>query len=231
MDPGQTYYTYAIGIMNTMHRGLYAYLPGSTEQPVPDLADGDPQIAEDGKTVTVKLKRGRHVLQARQPRGDVRRRQVRDRARLHGQRARPVRARLLRRPRRRPDDEPGKYKEVPGIETPDDQTIVFKLNKGTGAALAGALAMPISIPVPKEYAQKYDRRTRRPTTSTGLHRPVQARDERRRATRSPATCPARRSTSSATRTTRRSTTSGPRSSTRSTSRPATTTPRSPRGAS
>jgi peptide/nickel transport system substrate-binding protein len=43
------------------------------------------------------------------------------------------------------------------IETPDDQTIVFKLSKGTGAALAGALAMPISIPVPKEYALKYDK--------------------------------------------------------------------------
>ena len=50
--------------------------------------------------------------------------------------------------------EPGDYKEIPGIETPDDQTIVFKLTKGTGAALAGALAMPISVPVPKEYARE-----------------------------------------------------------------------------
>jgi peptide/nickel transport system substrate-binding protein len=32
-------------------------------------------------------------------------------------------------------------------------------DKGTGAALAGALAMPISIPVPKEYAEKYDKET------------------------------------------------------------------------
>jgi peptide/nickel transport system substrate-binding protein len=53
----------------------------------------------------------------------------------------------------------GQYKEIPGIETPDDYTIVFKLTKGTGAALAGALAMPISVPVPKEYAQKYDKMT------------------------------------------------------------------------
>ena len=58
MDPGTTYYTYAIGIMNAMHRGLYAYLPGSTQQAVPDLADGDPQISQDGKTVTVRLKSG-----------------------------------------------------------------------------------------------------------------------------------------------------------------------------
>ena len=27
MDPGKTYYTYAIGIMNAIHRGLYSYTP------------------------------------------------------------------------------------------------------------------------------------------------------------------------------------------------------------
>src|SRR5215218_8133155 len=40
MDPGKTYYSYAIGIMNAIHRGLYAHLPGDTSKPVPDLADG-----------------------------------------------------------------------------------------------------------------------------------------------------------------------------------------------
>ena len=54
-------------------------------------------------------------------------------------------------------DAPGHYKPVRGIRTPDPQTIVFKLDKDGGAALAGALAMPISIPVPKEYAQQYDK--------------------------------------------------------------------------
>ena len=27
LDPGKTYYTYAIGILNALHRGLYAYEP------------------------------------------------------------------------------------------------------------------------------------------------------------------------------------------------------------
>ncbi len=53
--------------------------------------------------------------------------------------------------------EPGPYREIRGIQTPDDETIVFKLERGTGAALAGALAMPISVPVPKEYARRFDR--------------------------------------------------------------------------
>ena len=33
MDPGKTYYTYAIGIINAIHRGLYAYLPGERSSP------------------------------------------------------------------------------------------------------------------------------------------------------------------------------------------------------
>ena len=46
-----------MGIINAVHRGLYAYPPDENE-PVPDLADGMPEIADDGKTVTVKLKQG-----------------------------------------------------------------------------------------------------------------------------------------------------------------------------
>src|ERR671925_1329802 len=58
MDPQKTYYTYAIGVINMIHRGLYAYLPGDTSKAVPDLADGEPDISDDGKTVTVKIKKG-----------------------------------------------------------------------------------------------------------------------------------------------------------------------------
>ena len=54
---------------------------------------------------------------------------------------------------------PGDYQEIPGIETPDKYTLVLNLTKGTGAAAAGALGMPISVPVPKEFAQKYDAET------------------------------------------------------------------------
>ena len=58
MDPGKTYYSYAWGIMDAIHRKLYSNLPNDPTKPVPDLADGDPEISEDGKTVTVKIKPG-----------------------------------------------------------------------------------------------------------------------------------------------------------------------------
>jgi peptide/nickel transport system substrate-binding protein len=156
LDPGKTYYTYTIGILNALHRGLYAYLPNDTAKPVPDLASDDPEIAADGKAVTVKLRKGvmfsdpvdREVTSA-----DVKYAIERAfTANVSNGYVRTYFADLVGAPK-----EPGAYKEVRGIETPDKYTIVFKLTKGTGAALAGALAMPISIPVPKEFALKYDK--------------------------------------------------------------------------
>ena len=156
MDPGKTYYTYAIGIINAVHRGLYAYLPGDTSQPVPDLAADMPEISEDGKTVTVKLKEG--VTFSKPVSREVTSADVKyaiERA-FTANVANGYAGVYLGDLKGAPQEQ-GEYKEIPGIETPDDQTIVFNLTKGTGAALAGALAMPISVPVPKEYAEKYDK--------------------------------------------------------------------------
>src|SRR5215208_5674961 len=157
MDPGKTYYTYAIGIMNAIHRGLYAYPPDKNE-PVPDLADGDPEIAPDGKTVTVRLKSGitftppvSREVTSKDVKYAIERAFT---AAVANGYAGIYFGDLVGAPK-----PGGDYKEIRGIETPDDYTIVFKLSKGTGAALAGALSMPISIPVPKEYAEKYDKET------------------------------------------------------------------------
>jgi peptide/nickel transport system substrate-binding protein len=146
---------YTIGIMNAIHRGLYAYPPGTSNEPVPDLAADMPDISEDGKTVTVKMKEG--VMFSKPVDREVTSKDVKyaiERAftaNVPSGYARVYFGDLVGA-----TEEPGEYKEIPGIETPDDQTIVFKLEQGTGAALAGALAMPISIPIPKEFAQKYD---------------------------------------------------------------------------
>jgi peptide/nickel transport system substrate-binding protein len=158
LDPQKTYYTYTIGLINMMHRGLYAYLPGDTSKPVPDLAEGDPEISEDGKTVTVKIKQG--VMFSKPVSREVTSKDVKygiERAFMAG--TANGYARVYFSDVIGVTEEPGDYKEVPGIETPDDQTIVFKLEQATGPALAGALAMPISVPVPKEFAQKYDKQT------------------------------------------------------------------------
>jgi peptide/nickel transport system substrate-binding protein len=58
LDPGTTYYQYAIGILKAVHRGLYTYAPDDPSKPVADLAEQAPEISEDGRTVTVRIRAG-----------------------------------------------------------------------------------------------------------------------------------------------------------------------------
>jgi peptide/nickel transport system substrate-binding protein len=155
MDPGKTYYTYAIGIITAIHRGLYTYQPGE-EEPTPDIAESDPDVSEDGKTVTIKLRKG--VKFSKPVNREVTSKDIKyaiERAftaNVANGYAPAYFGDLVGAPK-----PGGDYKEIPGIETPDDYTVVFKLTKGTGGTVAGALSMPISVPVPKEYAEKYDK--------------------------------------------------------------------------
>src|SRR3954451_22139758 len=58
IDCGQTYYQMGYFICNATQKNLYSYKPQDGTTPVADLADGDPQVSDDGKTVTVKIKSG-----------------------------------------------------------------------------------------------------------------------------------------------------------------------------
>lgn len=58
IDPGPTYYQYGFNVAYTTQRPLYSYKPDDAKTAAPDLADGDPQISGDGKTVTVKIRSG-----------------------------------------------------------------------------------------------------------------------------------------------------------------------------
>src|SRR3954454_15958027 len=161
IDPGQTYYQMAIMLAYATQRPLYNWKPDDSEHPVPDLAESDPQISSDGCKVTVKLRAGikfsppvNRVVTSKDVKyaiergffgtvnngyagsyfGDVKGAKV--------------------------GVKPGTT--IPGIKTPDDSTIVFDLTKRpngkcSGGAMAGALAMPLSAPVPQAYAAKYDK--------------------------------------------------------------------------
>jgi peptide/nickel transport system substrate-binding protein len=155
IDPGRTYYSFAIGIMQGLHRTLYSYGPSTTDEAIPDLAESQPQVSGDGKTVTVKIRKGvkysppvNREVTAADVKYAIERAFTRN---LGNGYAQAYFGDITGAP-----SKPGSYKPISGIETPDDQTIVFRLDRGTGATLAGALAMPISAPVPKEYARKFD---------------------------------------------------------------------------
>jgi peptide/nickel transport system substrate-binding protein len=58
--------------------------------------------------------------------------------------------------------DPSFAKRIAGIRTPDERTVVFELEppqgspRCAGGILAGALVMPLSAPVPREYARRFD---------------------------------------------------------------------------
>jgi peptide/nickel transport system substrate-binding protein len=156
IDPGITYYQMGFMVTEATQRPLYNYEADDGVNAVPDLAESDPQISEDGKTVTVTIKKGikfsppvdREVTSA-----DVK--YAIERGFFKTVNNGYAGAYFGDLEGAKVGADPGT--EIPGIVTPDDSTIEFRLSKGTGGVLAGALAMPLSAPVPKEYAEKFDK--------------------------------------------------------------------------
>jgi peptide/nickel transport system substrate-binding protein len=156
IDPGQTYYTFGYQVLYATNRPLYSFAPEDKDKPRADLAEGDPQISADKKTITVKIKKGikygppvnrevktpdikyafERAFSANVPSGYA----SSYFADIEGAPAEPTKG----------------VKPISGITTPDDQTIVFKLTKPVAVTVAAALVMPISVPIPEEYAKQYD---------------------------------------------------------------------------
>ena len=160
IDPGITYYQMGFQIANASQKKLYAFEPDDATTPVPDLAESDPQISEDGCTVTVKIKTG--VKFSPPVNREVTSKDVKyaiERGFFNTVNNGYAGAYLGDLKGAEVGAKPGAT--IPGIETPDDSTIVFNLKpreggKCTGGVVAGALALPISAPVPQEYAEKLD---------------------------------------------------------------------------
>jgi peptide/nickel transport system substrate-binding protein len=160
LDPGLTYSTFGYMVQYAVNRTLYSYKPDDAESPVPDLATGPPEISSDNKTITVHIKPGVHYAPP------VNREVTAQDIEYAFERAfskhvpsgyagayfdsivgTPAKANI------------GDVKPISGIETPDDSTIVFRLKTPSAPLVSRALVMPITVPVPKEYAAKYDKST------------------------------------------------------------------------
>jgi peptide/nickel transport system substrate-binding protein len=155
LDPGHTYYTAGYQVLYPTQRTLYSFKPDNSTDPVPDLAASKPEISSDLKTITVKIRPGvkfsppvnRAVTSK-----DVKYAFERFFSVNVGGQYASYFSSLVGAP-----SAPTKgVKPISGITTPDDQTIVFKLKEPQAVGVASALVMPISAPVPEEYASKFD---------------------------------------------------------------------------
>src|SRR5918998_1000101 len=159
IDCGQTYYQMGNFICNATQKQLYSYKPDDGETMVPDLAEGDPQISEDGKTVTIKIKKG--VMYSPPYGKEVTSADVKyaiERG-FFTSVASGFTASYYS------DLEGAKVgvkagTEIKGLTTPDPQTLVLKFTRAVGGTMAsGALAYGATAPVPKAYAAKFDKET------------------------------------------------------------------------
>ncbi len=157
LDPGTAYFQLDYMVDFAVHRSLYYYNPADSVKPIPDLAEGDPQVSSDGRTITVKIKSG--VKYGTNGQTPVTGKEVT---------AQDVKYAIERGYNPHVANgylasyfplvgaDGAKGGAISGIETPDAHTLVLKLTKNFGATTAKALVMPITMPVPKSYVAPFD---------------------------------------------------------------------------
>jgi peptide/nickel transport system substrate-binding protein len=154
LDPGQTYYSFAYAINYAVQRTAYGFDPKDANTPIPDLAEGPPEIAADNLSVSFTVKPG--VKYAPPVNREVKAEDIKyaiERAftsNVPSGYASSYFAEIEGAP-----ETPGKYKEIPGIVV-EGNKITLKLTKAVAPRVAAALVMPITMPVPKEYAEPFD---------------------------------------------------------------------------
>jgi peptide/nickel transport system substrate-binding protein len=160
LDPGYHYYQYDYMALDfTTHRMLYGWKPDAV-QPTPDLAEAMPQVSDDGKTLTMKIKDGIKYSPPLQDRtvkpADIKYAMERAFLPQVANAYVGVYWSLIDGVKAFQD---GEADEISGIVADDTaMTLTLKLTAPSGVlATAQALALPGTVPVPKDYAAKYDK--------------------------------------------------------------------------
>jgi peptide/nickel transport system substrate-binding protein len=158
LDPGYWYYQDDYkSLGQTTQRWLYGWKPNETT-PTPDLATALPKVSNGGKTITVTIRSGVRYSAPLQNRtvktADIKYGMERCflpqvgngySASYYGN---IVGADAFSK---------GKAREITGIKAPNATTLVINTTEPIYVLTSGrALGLPCTVPVPKDYAQKYD---------------------------------------------------------------------------
>jgi len=153
LDPGISYFALDYTVVFATQRPLYSNEPNSN-QTVPDMASAPPEISADDKTITVHLREGVHFSPP------VNREVTSEDVAYAIERganpnvANPYLTTYFNSLEGIKQADGGPIK---GIETPNKHEIVFHLTEPKGFYVAEALCLPLTAPVPREYAEKFDK--------------------------------------------------------------------------
>lgn len=154
LDPGIAYYSLDYEVVFSTQRPLYSNKPNTSTEASPDLAEGQPEISADNKMVTVKLKEG--IKFSPPVNREVTSEDVAY-AIERGDNPNVANPYIHAYFDSVEGIKTGTGGPVKGISTPNKHTIVFKLTEPKGQLVAESLVLPLTAPVPKEYAEKYDK--------------------------------------------------------------------------
>jgi len=157
IDPGQAYYNIDYEVIYATQRPLFSYKPSTFSSPSPDMASEPAQISPDGKTITVHIRKGVHFsppVNREVTSADVAYAIERG---ANGNVANPYfEAYFSSLVGAKQEIEGEKGGPFPGITTPNKDTIVFHLSEPKAPIVLAALVLPLSAPVPEEFAKPYD---------------------------------------------------------------------------
>jgi peptide/nickel transport system substrate-binding protein len=171
LDPGQAYFSNDYTVLYVTQRPLFIYPPGDSSTLEPDLATEIPTVAnggvtDGGRTVTVHIQAGVHFsppVNREVTSADVAYAIERG---ANPNVANPYFPSYFGSAATSPllGAADAKYAggPIPGIQTPNAHTIVFRMSKPGAVTLINALSLPISAPVPEDYAGPMDKHS--PTT-------------------------------------------------------------------
>lgn len=153
IDPGQSYFSIDYEAVYATQRPLFTYKPNTFATTTPDMASEPAQVSADKKTITIHIRHGVHFsppVNREVTSADV--------AYALDRGANPNVANPYFGGYFNSIEGAGKANggPIPGIKTPDKYTLVIHLSEPKAATVLGALVLPISAPVPEDYAKKLD---------------------------------------------------------------------------
>ena len=162
IDPGAQYYQFSYMVSSATQTPLVSYAPADIDHQ-PLLAAEEPEISEDGKTITFTIRDNvefsppvdRAVTAA-----DVE--YAIERSVLPGVPNGYVQGYLadvvgMKEAVKEAQDNPTDgAPDITGITATDDTTLEIELTETSALGVIGALSLPVSAPVPEEYAAEFD---------------------------------------------------------------------------